>query len=421
MTKAPHQPVQGNEIPGLIYEINEIFTPSSPVGIADLFAGRTKQITQLISAIAEPGRHAILYGERGVGKTSIAHVIKFWIPSKNRQLLFHRKPCDPSDNFSSIWKKIFRDIHFEIGHGDDLKTYSVDEIYKGDISPYDVVRELKNFKPNDVPVFVIDEFNEVTDAETSILMANTIKALSDEAVNATIIIVGVADNVTQLFEDHASIDRCCEEVPMPRMSTTELGQIIDTRLKQLGMTIDADGRMKIIVLSRGLPMYVHSLGKLSATRAIYQSKKHISEEYVDKSIEEMLSSSQQSLRTKYEKSVYSNQPGNLFREVLLACALTKSDDNGFFVPAAVREPLSKIMGKDIQIAQYQNHLNSFSGDDRGKILFRSGAERQYRFRFKDPAMQPYVLMKGISDGFISNNLNTILSFPQQPDLFSNAK
>lgn len=421
MPKKTAQSITGDDIPSFIYDINEIFTPSTPVGISELFAGRTKQINQLISAIAEPGRHAILYGERGVGKTSIAHVVKFWIPSKNRQLLFHRKPCDPSDNFSSIWKKIFRDIHFETGSGEDTKKYSVDEIYKNGITPYDVVRELKHFKPNDVPVFVIDEFNEVDDPETSILMANTIKALSDEATNATIIIVGVADSVNQLFENHASIDRCCEEVPMPRMSTTELGEIIDKRLKQLDMSIDSDARMKIIVLARGLPMYVHSLGKLSAMRAIYDFRKQIIEEYVDKSIEEMINSSQQSLRTKYDRAISSNQPGNLFREVLLACALTKSDDNGFFVPASVREPLSKIMGKDIQIAQYQNHLNNFMGEERGKILLRSGVERQYRFRFRDPAMQPFVLMKGISDGTISNDLETILSFPQQPDLFSNAK
>jgi hypothetical protein len=52
----------------LTFEIGQLFTPSTPIKLADLFAGRGRQIDQLISAVAEPGRHAILC-ERGVGKT----------------------------------------------------------------------------------------------------------------------------------------------------------------------------------------------------------------------------------------------------------------------------------------------------------------------------------------------------------------
>jgi hypothetical protein len=69
------------------------------------------------------------------------------------------------------------------------------------------------------------------------------------------------------------------------------------------------------------------------------------------------------------------------------------------------------------IAQYQNHLGDWHTEKRGKILQRTGDARAYRFRFADPAMQPYVLMKGIAGGLVTEDAKNILRFPQQRELF----
>lgn len=69
MNMAKRLPLSDEDIAAKRYEANQIFTPSAPVAIADLFAGRQRQLTQIIDAIGERGRHAILYGEPGVGKS----------------------------------------------------------------------------------------------------------------------------------------------------------------------------------------------------------------------------------------------------------------------------------------------------------------------------------------------------------------
>lgn len=56
----------------LDFEARQLFSPAAPINAADLFAGRREEIKRFISAIDERGRHVILYGERGVGKTSLA-------------------------------------------------------------------------------------------------------------------------------------------------------------------------------------------------------------------------------------------------------------------------------------------------------------------------------------------------------------
>lgn len=413
------RPMRNEDWRALRFEVGHLFTPSSPINVAELFAGRSDKLQQIWDTIAEPGRHAIIYGERGVGKTSLVQIIEYVIPSSKRKIWFNRKPCDPSDTFTTIWKKIFRDIWFTIEADGEREHHTVDEVYSDEITPYDVVREMKqSFSLNDLPIIVLDEFNEIGDKSASQLMANTIKALSDDTVNCTLIVVGVGDSVDALISEHASISRCLEEIFMPRMSQQELEEVIDKRLAQVAIDIDGDAKWKVVVLSRGLPMYVHRLGKEASLKAIEERRLRVTEYDVDNAISEMLQSSLQSLKDMYENATRSNQPGSLFKEVLAACAITRSDDAGYFVPAAVKQPLESILNKPMTIAQYRNHLNDFSSNKRGSILQKSGVERAYRYRFREPAMQPYVIMKALTEDLISGELKNILRFPEQPDLFS---
>ena len=203
--------------------------------MADLFADRRRQIGQLLNAVAEPGRHAILYVERGVGKTSLSQILAYVVPSARQSVLHTRKACASGDTYHSIWLKFFKDMRRSHTENGEARVTQLSEIYQGsEIEVDDVLREMQGSSRNQIPIFVIDEFNEIDDdGATAKLFANTIKALSDEGVNATIVIVGMGDSVIQLFAGHGSIERCTEEVPMPRMSQEELGEIIDKRLKQI--------------------------------------------------------------------------------------------------------------------------------------------------------------------------------------------
>jgi hypothetical protein len=118
----------------------------------------------------------------------------------------------------------------------------------------------------------------------------------------------------------------------------------------------------------------------------------------------------------YEAATRSAQPDNLLRHVLTACALAKVDESGYFRPAAIKEPLSGILGRQVEIANFQNHLKAFIEPKRKAILQRDGEPRAYRFRFRQPAMQPFALMKGMD--IISIDVKRALSSPEQPDLFA---
>ena len=400
------------------FEAGQLFTPSTPIAVAEFFSGRTKEIDQLFEAVAERGRHAILFGERGVGKTSLSQVIQLMLPRGIRQVHHIRKAADPSDNFTSIWRKVFRDIQITVDIDGKPTRVPIVDLYTGrEITPDDVVRELSSFNQNDIPIIVIDEFNEITDADTPKLMANTIKALSDDGVNATVIVVGVADNVNDLIGGHESINRCCEEVLMPRMKQDELKEVIEKRVAYLNMQIEGNAKWKIINLSKGLPAFVHGLGKFSCYAAIDRQRPIIMEEDVDNAIDTILESSQQSLKQAFEVAVKSNQPTAKFRHVLTACALAKTDESGFFTQTAVRDPLSSMLGRNVEIGHLRPQLHELIEEKRGGVIERVGEERGYRYRFSDPAMQPYVIMAGIKAGILTERAKSALS--SQSDLFAN--
>jgi GTPase SAR1 family protein len=396
-------------------DIRDLFTPAGPIDEEQLFAGRQPQIRQLLEATIERSRHAVLFGERGVGKTSLANV--FWrrFSKRLQTIVAARIQADPSDDFSTLWAKAFRELK---AVADSIGRQSLIPLAGeyGTLSPDDVRIELQKCKPNSLPIIVIDEFDKLQKGRTIELVANTIKYLSDYGLNCTIVIVGVAENLSDLIQEHGSIRRCIVQIPLERMNKRELAEIVESRLKQTPIKIENSALAKIVLLARGLPFYVHTLAKYAAISAMDDRRLLINDEDADNAIDFFIGETTQTFYDDYQKATNSPQPGNLFKHVLLACAVSATDESGFFTPTNVVPALSKILKREVEIANFQRHLAEFTSEDRGEILLRRGTTRQYRFRFRDPMMQPYVIMKGIRENMVDETTRAILSSPDQPAL-----
>lgn len=401
----------------IAFEASQLFTPSSPLTDDELFAGRSEQIGRMLDAITERGKHVILFGERGVGKTSVARLFANFFPKTLRHIYSIREQVDPTDGFSSIWTKVFKDIHVRVANGDGEKTVSVSSLIEGEFYPDDVRRELESlFRPNDLPIIIIDEYDQITDQSANERMANTIKALSDYGVNVTIVLVGVADNIVELIGEHQSIQRCIEQILIPRMEEEERREVLEKAIPRLGMTIDRNASRKIVKLSRGLPSYIHSLGLFAVQNACNRKSLSISEDDVDNAIHRTIEKAQEIIRENYAVAVHSNRSDTLYKEVLLACALAETNERGMFTPQAVCTPLGAILRRKVEISTFQQHLKKFIAPERGEILIRKGRERAYQFRFADPIMQPFVIMKGIEQRLVDPRAMSVLSASAQASL-----
>jgi Cdc6-like AAA superfamily ATPase len=422
MTDAEFNPylTSVEEIQNMQIAAAHAFQPRAPITTKALFAGRWNQMTTLADAVSQPGLHVVIYGERGVGKTSLANVVKGLIkvlldgandePEAVPERLVIRTNANTTDSFSSIWQKLFADLTWV----DNKPAIGLLPNKSSVISVYDAFNLEPPFSVDDVRavitripgcLFIIDEFDRAAEkvgAEFTDLM----KALSDFGADCTIILVGVSDTVDRLVADHASITRALVQILLPRMETSELREILTKAEESLGVKFTSEAANLIVNISQGLPHYTHLLGLHAVRIAAKRASRLIEQDDVFGALKQSVTQAQQTVQEKYSRATHSAHKEALYRHVLLACALTAAktrDPLGYFNPAAITEPLSVILGRHVEIATFSNHLSEFCEPKRGEVLEKAGQARAYRFRFRDPLLVPYIFMEAVGSGLISND------------------
>src|ERR1017187_10231643 len=319
----------------LAAEAAKVFRPRTPITSKELFAGRWNELKAVADAVNQPGLHSVIYGERGVGKTSLANVISPTIRVLDRsgkqesevsERLIVKTVTTTGDSFSSIWTKLFGEVSMidnrpTIGLIPNsreriplLDAYGL----KQPLSIDDVRRILVNIPGS---VFIIDEFDRASD-EASRAITDLIKTLSDFGIDSTVVLVGVSDTIDRLISDHASIVRAILQIFMRRMTPEELKIILTNAENALTVKFSDEASSLTVHISQGLPHYTHLIG-LNAVRVAVATNfsRRIERGDVFKALEEATKQAEQTAREKHSKATHSSHKDALYRQVLLACAV----------------------------------------------------------------------------------------------------
>lgn len=377
--------------------LGKVFSPTSPIQEKDFFFGRIKQLEKVAEAINEHGQHAILYGERGVGKTSLANIM-----SKSYTNLYPVKiTCDRQDTFKTLWERAFESIQCSktrTGIGFNAKQVTDIVYFKEQISNIpnlranqlvSILNSLGNFKT----LFIFDEFDNIHNERTRAAFADLIKSLSDNNINTTIVLVGIADSIENFIGNHQSLERCLKQVKMPRMKSEEGEQIIINGLQKLGIKIDRSIINKILEFSSGFPHYIHLLCKYGAKELINNNKDVFSDVYLTIAIREGIENTSEQLRISFRKAILTSNSSSKWRDLIYACANCNLDEfNAFTVSDVVRE-YNIIARRDIKNNDLNYNLNKLTTEDRGEILTKLGKGMSTRYCFKNPMMRAFVKLK----------------------------
>ncbi len=415
-----------------------VFRPSTPIETRELFAGRWKQIEFVMDSILQVGLHAVIYGERGVGKTSLANVagpLLEYLDRKSKgtsERIVIKINTSSEDSFGTSWARALDEVGLPSdpiefnSKGKQGPVRSLREAcgIAGDPNVDEVRRALAQLKHS---VFIFDEFDRIA-REKKKPFTDLIKALSDFSVASTVVLVGVSDTITELIEDHESIARAITQIKMPRMNTDELRDILEKGQKALRVSFEDTAARRIVNMSQGLPHYTHLVGLFAVRAACERRSNVITYDDVARAFEQAMNRADQSLISKFSQAVLSARRDALYNHVLLACAITaaRTTDEllGYFQPALVVKPLSRILSRstEISISAFNKHMAEFCEEKRGCVLHRTGTKRNYRYRFSNPLIPPYVIMNGIHSGLVSQTLvDELTDTTPNDDVSSNAQ
>jgi hypothetical protein len=191
------------------------------------------------------------------------------------------------------------------------------------------------------------------------------------------------------------------------MSADELEHIVTRGLELLGMTIEPEALAHVAALSQGLPHYTHLLALHAARIAIDAGLDRVDTPHVVQAISRALDKAQHSIKGAYAAAIASRHERNYYPDVLLACALARNDDFGFFGPADVRSALDRLSPgtyKDTRIERHLTHFAPAGEDAPDGILYAEHRPQGRRYRFRNPLMQPYVILQGVSSGRVTREM-----------------
>jgi len=391
--------------------------PSSPVRNPEILQGRSLQLRTIRKALDSKGRHVFIYGDRGVGKTSLAQTAASYFQSSDAEPVI--VGCDAGSGFYSLINAILGRLSPNQNSAKNNTSFAV----KGDFYGYAAgaievnhsSKEQAKLKPNSVdsavsiiknaalshsaePVVVIDEFDRIVNEKDRALFGDFIKQLSDQDVPIKLIFCGVGESLIELLGEHESCFRYLSSVSLPRLGITPLIDIIRTAASALEVDIGEYYLRRIAVLSDGFPYYAHLIGYelfWNLSEADITSSKVSNHDFnsaVDSAIENVEPQLKRAydLATKKYKADYEYVLWGMSSHPDLE---RRSAD----VYDSVVDVMSQLELEPMSRSTFNTRMNALKKENNGAILTGT---RQGWYRFTEPVIRGYCRLKAQQAGVV---------------------
>ncbi len=267
------KPVPGRLVPERVrLALAEALAASQPVTSRERFAGRADVLEALITAIEQQRAHVVLYGERGIGKTSLVHVLAE--TAREARYLVGYGSCGVEARFDEMFRAFAAGIpllfHAGVSPTADEAEHDrsfADLIGDGPVDPRELAELFARIVGTRV-LLILDEYDRVGDPGFRRNVAELIKNLSDRAARVQLVLTGVASNLDELVGFTPSIRRNIVGLAVGPMSDGEVAEILDRAEAATGLRFTAEARALLFRMAAGSPYLVRLLGTRAALVAL---------------------------------------------------------------------------------------------------------------------------------------------------------
>jgi len=376
------------------------FNPNSVVG-SNLFAGRSIQINEICNKLQQikvsSPSSSFIYGERGIGKTALAKLIKY-IASINDpdfyalNLITSYYSVENGQEISSVLQEslnkltnemdtsllekigsklgnIFQNGKFQIGaFGASIGVESNQNEITRQITIKDqtvsilsnIIKSITEEGKRDGVLIIIDELHNLKHLETSAsILRNVITTLDVESLGkVSFLLIGYEEDVAKFFSEDSSARRTFDLYPLGVMPDDEAKEVLIKGFSLVGLKWDGESITRNISVAGGYPHSIQIIGH------------NLVKTDTDKNIDEVdwgsaIVNSALDLQTKSFSSMYSfNKTITEKDKILVALANAGKP--------LTRKELKDITGKNVyQYIPLLKECGAVKEDDEKKVFLQS--------------------------------------------------
>jgi KaiC/GvpD/RAD55 family RecA-like ATPase len=393
----------------------DVFTPATPVR-DDMFSNRRHEHLQdrVEAVLGESGRQVVLFGETGVGKTSLVQHL-----CRQRRIEHVRVECGATfeETMRDVLARVLREEEVERVIANTTQAElegSLFRILTSRLKAGSENRVTKVKLPRSLPglvaealaesgvrVLFLDNFENVFGKkhsdETTRAIAEMLKLFSDRSADAEADVKIVVAGIPAASEDLIAMDeataRRTAQIEVPRMPADELDLILVRGGEKLELEFEGFGRDQIVQYSDGFPYYTHLYGLHCSRRAIKDASRAVTIEHFERGLDEILADCDLRLRRAYQRAAETSGEVRVRKTVMEALATVSELEIPF---KRIREEFLKLHPGRYRSVDQLNFISpSVSELMNMDILADKGMRKSPRnlYRFKNPLMRGYVRLK----------------------------
>lgn len=264
---------------------------TSPLSTPAMLKGRQRELERAVFGISEAGKTSFVVGDRGVGKTSLAHTCANVISHGEQRSVFEMS-CEKHQELFRVVREISRELvdydplanpsqkslGFKIGgivnyesKSDSAVSIPLPESINDSLQILSsALRRWTEKTGFEVPVVIVDEFDRLEKDKE--LFGDFIKQIGDRSIPIRFVFCGVARELSELLSSHPSAPRHITTVLLERLSWEARQEIVTDAAKLLDLEFQSDHVFRMAAISDGYPYYIHLIGKEAARVHHYEKR-----------------------------------------------------------------------------------------------------------------------------------------------------
>jgi hypothetical protein len=394
--------------------LKENLTPARAISTPEHLKGRAQNLKQIDRAFNSPGKHIFIYGDRGVGKTSLALTAAFLHQSADGEPIL--LTCGATPFLQTIRDAVRRvlppggrinqkttESRFKAAIG-NVGYDRAFNITNGDVPPIETINDavqLLKFAGevhSSEPVIIFDEFDQLIDDDQKKCCAEIIKQVSDQGLNVRFIFCGIGNSLENLIGVHLSTGRYLSPIQLERLSHDARWEIIKAASEALGVNVNHGHLVRIGQISDGFPSYIHLIGE-QLFWSMFDDEEYANfclQKHFEIGVSQAVSEAETTLKIIYENAVqkYSDD----YEEVLWAVAdhqLLRRRTRDIYEKSYLRIMEERHPREPLERHSFSVRLNALKSQRHGSILVGT---RAGWYEFRENIVRGYVRLRAEKEG-----------------------